>query len=854
MRNWKKVLVATVLGGACAMSLGLGAAACDTEEHTHSYDETAWVGNATQHWHPATCGDDTKGDAANHSDENGDGLCDVCGLGTTANHGHTYADVWSSDATNHWHAALCDHDVVADQAAHTLENGVCTVCGVAVDVDLNDALENIAENADKAKQMTGTYEYTVPARSLSTSVYNVTAEMHDDFTYTKSEGANFTEEYWYKLVGEDKDICYSLMGGTYYDEPVINTDAYSVENIAGYTFVNPLNPSETYYGLEQFIAGMYDYASFDEDLEIVETWVGKVETEANGTSAAVLGTNMGYSFNYSNSESGTSPYYFDIDVSFTVAEEGYVDSAEISIVAYSLESLDEQGNLKPSYQTEVIEASVFSLKQFDEITVEEGEEAVTMPVDTDKVLVTDFTLSVNDTPVTDNKLPSVAPSAASWNRNMVIGTISVATPETGDFGYDSLKYTVEKYNNATEEYEEEDLNSFSGEALQIGAYYNSNDGTYSFNVSAGTVAGKYKITVSTTLVSKTYDFEVVYNPTTEISASVATATIYEGVSTTITVNPGTGCNPEMTIDITTTDGDATTATATYDTYNGYYTFTAAKAGTYVVKFTSVANNQATAEVTVTVNTPPEISSLLVGNYMIDSETDTSGNFDGDAYFGFTPASEGATSGVFTFYMPTYWYDLVAGTFDYAYNAETETIDITNVTTTSGNFSSFSLSFDSNYEIVFSASGSMGSGFSTAYSTVVPTTDEVPVYTPSTGGEEDDPSAEMIGILTDSNNIWSTTDWYEAKFNSDGTGEFNYYDANYIFYNTCFTWEYTENGLVLSPSEDTGTGGEYVEDLVVSVQSDPLTISYTQEEMYGMTMDVYSFTYGGKTFSCQIMVY
>lgn len=101
MRNWKKVLVATVLGGACAMSLGLGAAACDTEEHTHSYDETAWVGNATQHWHPATCGDDTKGDAANHSDENGDGLCDVCGLGTTANHGHTYADVWSSDATNH---------------------------------------------------------------------------------------------------------------------------------------------------------------------------------------------------------------------------------------------------------------------------------------------------------------------------------------------------------------------------------------------------------------------------------------------------------------------------------------------------------------------------------------------------------------------------------------------------------------------------------------------------------------------------------------------------------------------------------------------------------------------------------
>lgn len=668
MRNWKKVLVATVLGGACAMSLGLGAAACDTEEHTHSYDETAWVGNATQHWHPATCGDDTKGDAANHSDENGDGLCDVCGLGTTANHGHTYADVWSSDATNHWHAALCDHDVVADQAAHTLENGVCTVCKVAVGVDLSDALENIAENADKAKQMTGTYEYTVPARSLSTSVYNVTAEMHDDFTYTKSEGANFTEEYWYKLVGEDKDICYSLMGGTYNEEPVVNDGVYTVNNVEGYAFTNPMSPSDTFYGLEQFITGMYDYASFVEDLEIVETWVGKVETEANGTNAAVLGTNMGYSFGMM-SEDDTVPYYFVVDVAFTVAEEGYVDSADISIVAYTSESLDEQGNLRPSYLTEVITVEEYSFTQSDEITVEEGETAVTMPVDTDTALVTDFKMSISGTDVTDNRITGQTPSAAtSFWKNTTYTSLSVVSPETGDFGVERLTYTVEKYNPATEDYEE-------SEDLTIQANYNSYDNSYNFNVGSGSVEGDYRITVSTTLVSKTFDFKVAYNPTTTISAQIPTGyptSIYEGGSTRINLDPGTGCNPEMTIDITTTDGDATTATATYNTYNDYYEFTAAKAGTYVVKFTSVANNQATDEVTVTVNTPPEIADVLNGTYVNEAGYD----YYDDVFVSFTPASEGALTGTFKYYIQTLFNGSFMGEMQYAYNSTTEAITLT----------------------------------------------------------------------------------------------------------------------------------------------------------------------------------
>ena len=45
-------------------------------------------------------------------------------------HKHEYSADWSSDATNHWHAATCDDGAEpADLAAHTLVDGACSVCG-----------------------------------------------------------------------------------------------------------------------------------------------------------------------------------------------------------------------------------------------------------------------------------------------------------------------------------------------------------------------------------------------------------------------------------------------------------------------------------------------------------------------------------------------------------------------------------------------------------------------------------------------------------------------------------------------------------------------------------------------------
>jgi len=43
-------------------------------------------------------------------------------------HHHTFATEWTSDETNHWHAATCGHDVTDSKSEHSFVNEVCTIC------------------------------------------------------------------------------------------------------------------------------------------------------------------------------------------------------------------------------------------------------------------------------------------------------------------------------------------------------------------------------------------------------------------------------------------------------------------------------------------------------------------------------------------------------------------------------------------------------------------------------------------------------------------------------------------------------------------------------------------------------
>ncbi|MBQ7379436.1 MAG: hypothetical protein IJW70_07150 [Clostridia bacterium] len=114
-----------------AMLVAIALVACDKtpeEQHTHTYADT-WSSDEDGHWYAATCEHtEEKANTASHVDAENDGVCDVCSWGS--DHDHTFAEVWSTDETNHWHASTCGHDVTDALESHKDEdnNGLCDVC------------------------------------------------------------------------------------------------------------------------------------------------------------------------------------------------------------------------------------------------------------------------------------------------------------------------------------------------------------------------------------------------------------------------------------------------------------------------------------------------------------------------------------------------------------------------------------------------------------------------------------------------------------------------------------------------------------------------------------------------------
>ena len=105
--------------------------------HEHTFSQE-WTTNETNHWHAATCGhSDLTDSLGEHVDSNNDRYCDVCGyemeeeIVTPPAHEHTFSTEWSSDATFHWHAATCGHTANRNdlEKHQDLDNdGLCDVC------------------------------------------------------------------------------------------------------------------------------------------------------------------------------------------------------------------------------------------------------------------------------------------------------------------------------------------------------------------------------------------------------------------------------------------------------------------------------------------------------------------------------------------------------------------------------------------------------------------------------------------------------------------------------------------------------------------------------------------------------
>ncbi len=99
--------------------------------HEHTF-ATTWTTSASEHWHAATCEhtDQTK-DKAEHDFK--DNTCKVCNYIKPLSHEHTFATTWTTDGTHHWHAATCEHtNETKDKAAHNFDGGeTCIVCNYA---------------------------------------------------------------------------------------------------------------------------------------------------------------------------------------------------------------------------------------------------------------------------------------------------------------------------------------------------------------------------------------------------------------------------------------------------------------------------------------------------------------------------------------------------------------------------------------------------------------------------------------------------------------------------------------------------------------------------------------------------
>lgn len=122
----KKKLLSFILAICLLIPCSLVLTACGNNPpdnpHTHNWAIT-WSTSSTEHWYKCDGCDDTK-DKGSHSLE--DGVCSVCGYDT--NHTHEYGSTYLNDSEQHWQK--CQHcENTTTKENHEFSGNTCSVCG-----------------------------------------------------------------------------------------------------------------------------------------------------------------------------------------------------------------------------------------------------------------------------------------------------------------------------------------------------------------------------------------------------------------------------------------------------------------------------------------------------------------------------------------------------------------------------------------------------------------------------------------------------------------------------------------------------------------------------------------------------
>ena len=726
MRNFKKILVSLLLSGACAMTLAAAAACGDTTEETpptgneqteHNWS-TEWSSDENNHWHACTdSGCTERSDQAAHTygdwtvtkeateTETGTRTrtCSVCGYVQTETipvlpHTHVWSDEWSSDNDNHWHACtvegceehgdeaahsvpddgwtvvtpathsedglrkgtctVCDKEVeqviakhavsaewtydlnnhwhvctvdgcqeLSDSAAHEYDaNGVCTVCGAPrIDSDyLLSLLGNVSQ--DGVTQMTGTYTHGVV--DFRETPYDIDVEYYSDYTYIGTFGSSFKNEFWYTTYEDDgEDVNYSIIRDNY-DQILVNSSESEEHSIIGYSFTNVFDTGAPYYGVTEFAYYTLDDALFN-----------RVEVSATMENDAYK-----YSFNYET---------YTVSLSFTLSE----DNSYITSIEARIDNSADGGTY-----------DIYSFTQSKEAITD----GTSLIADPDLVLVTDLTLTTPSGAVMPEgselgaQTTTIAPGSAQYLNLYRFTNIAPATAE--EMTFDDTYITIEKWNIETELWEEDTEGNLMADDWGQGGL---NIGTGS----AGNVEGTYRLTLSTTRMTKQYLIEIAYSTPTKITATAAGSSSdyngFTGVNVAIRGSVASGCNPEYTAALTSNPENGATLTALS---TGGYTFNATQPGTYVVTVTSSADSNVSDTITLTIAEPPTYNEML-------SRTYYAGDGDYESYLGFTVTDETdeTITGTLNYYFNLiYASDETSGSYTYTFDKASGTITLTDL--------------------------------------------------------------------------------------------------------------------------------------------------------------------------------
>ncbi len=665
-----------------------------------------------------------------HADEDKDGICDDC---TYVMCTHTFATEYTKNEKYHWHVATCGCLVVDGKAEH--DAAECTACGyksvvggtienLDSEASLNTNSTESVKDKGATNSYTSSYTYVVledgrlslynqygeeqymyvtltdgvptliddvygagecvisPVEgrenvySYTAGIYTYYITVYADSNYVDVETSWSMEKDSYYKVYDNYIVVSDIYGNVKYysyygtngellfvmtvDEyGYVNREADAVEPgaIAEYSAVN-WNVSATNH--EDFIKGLYNLG-----VNGTTDWEGNFYPSYGFVGAENEGV---YSFSYLFVESGS---YFVVEVSFTVdGEVNGVATANVSIAQYGEGDVEVNAMLDTYTVAEGAEAT--STETYD-ITQAFGDPMDSTdapnPYPASNYIVDEYTITLNGEAVNDGD------------------TIEVEANEDVVFNFGADVLDLIKYNTIT-------VSATYGDGETLPDYWNT-IGEVSVNrynderpiTFTGKIADIFVIVIDVEGVEMTVNVKVNYKTPTYISSVVYDAddnkqtvsewTMYMGQTLKIAASVETGCNPAFVATL-----PQGVAAALTDNEDGTYTFMPVMVGTYEITITSAVADTVSTVLTVTVEEAPAISDVLNGTH---SGSNMYSGLDASAVF--TPSAEDATNGtvvisingeVFSYITWTYETVALSATYNYAYNEETEAIDLTYV--------------------------------------------------------------------------------------------------------------------------------------------------------------------------------